>query len=307
MALTQREAFARLMEHMCNHSNHGYTQGNRWGDGTKETVDLGDGVSVEVAGGDRDCSSAIISCLKAVGVSVYDATYTGNMKNNLLKSGLFEWKSINTVAQRGDIYLNEQYHTAMCTSPNPDMLAEFSISENGTAYGNTGDSTGWESHITNYYEYPWDGYLHWKGDGEIMGAIPTHTVEKVVNAVYRLYNPQTSQHMFTSDYNEAQTLSNAGWNDEGVAWKYGNGARVFRLYNKYDGNHMFTASLAEVVEMVLQGWKLEGVAFKQGTSYAVFRLYNKYTGDHFFTSNVDEKTACVKAGWTDEGEAFKCA
>lgn len=173
MALTQREAFARLMEHMCTHDAHGYTQGYRWGDGTKETVFLGGNVAVTIAGGDRDCSSAVISALDAVGVDTGDATYTGNMKNNLLASGLFEWKSIDTVAERGDIYLNIQYHTAVCThaygSAEGDILAEFSISENGTAYGNTGDQTGWESHICNYYDYPWDGYLHWISDGELLG------------------------------------------------------------------------------------------------------------------------------------------
>ena len=51
MSLTQREAFARTMEHLVNHDSHGYTQGNRWGNGCKETIDLGDGVSVEVMQG----------------------------------------------------------------------------------------------------------------------------------------------------------------------------------------------------------------------------------------------------------------
>ena len=166
MTLSQREAFARTMEHLCNHDSHGYTQGNRWGNGNKETVDLGDGVSVDIMLGDRDCSSAIISALSAVGVDVHDATYTGNMRINILKSGLFEWWDMNHVAQRGDIYLNEACHTAMCTSAygsaQGDILAEFSISENGTAYGNEGDQTGWESHICAYYDYPWDGILHWK-------------------------------------------------------------------------------------------------------------------------------------------------
>ena len=195
MALTQREAFARTMEHLCNHDSHGYTQGNRWGNGTKETVDLGDGVTVEVMLGDRDCSSAIISALDAVGVNTGDATYTGNMKWNILNSGLFEWKDMNFSAQRGDIYLNEVCHTAMCTSPygssEGDMLAEFSISENGTAYGNEGDQTGWESHVTGYYDYPWDGILHWISDGETLGGegssgvTPSGDIDSLASAVIR--------------------------------------------------------------------------------------------------------------------------
>lgn len=308
MSLTQREAFARTMEHLVEHDSHGYTQGNRWGNGTKETIDLGDGVSVEVMQGDRDCSSAIISALDAVGVDTHDATYTGNMKRNILESGLFEWKDINTVAERGDIYLNEEYHTAMCTSSEPDMLAEFSISENGTAYGDEGDQTGWESHITNYYEYPWDGYLHWLNDGSTLGVQPTrHEVQYVENGVYRLYNPNTSHHMFTADYNEAQGLSDAGWTDEGIAWKNSNGSRVYRLYNKQSGDHVFTASVGEVVECLLHGWSFEGVAFKQGLGVGVYRLYNKYADTHFYTTNSDEKNSLVNQGWTDEGTAFKSA
>lgn len=44
-----------------------------------------------------------------------------------INSGLFEvWDTYTTVAQRGDIYLNDLYHTAMCqSSGNPDTLSEF--------------------------------------------------------------------------------------------------------------------------------------------------------------------------------------
>ena len=311
MALSQREAFARTFEHLVTHDSHGYTQGARWGNGTKETVDLGDGVSVEVMLGDRDCSSGIISALSAVGVNVGDATYTGNMKNNILKSGLFEWYGINDFsAQRGDIYLNEGCHTAMCTSAygsaGGDMLAEFSISENGTAYGNEGDQTGNESHICAYYDYPWDGILHWKNDGATMGETkPAHTVEKKDGAVYRLYNPQTGLHLFTSNYNEAQSLSDSGWSDEGVGWYTGDGSKVYRLYNADNNDHLLTTSIVEGFTCCLHGWKAEGVAFKAGTKKDVYRLYNPKTGEHFYTTNSNERDSLKKSGWSDEGVGFK--
>lgn len=174
MSLTQREAFARLMEHMCTHDGaggHGYSQINRMGNGTTERVDLGDGVAVTIAGGDRDCSSGIITCLRAVGVDTYGASYTGNMRTQLLRSGLFVWQKMGVAAaKRGDIYLNESHHTAMCTSAVPDRLAQFSISENGTIRGKTGDQTGRESNIRAYYNYPWNGKLVWKGDGAVIGG-----------------------------------------------------------------------------------------------------------------------------------------
>ena len=304
MTLTQREAFARTMEHLCNHDSHGYTQGNRWGNGTKETVDLGDGVTVEVMQGDRDCSSAIISALDAVGVDTGDATYTGNMRRNILNSGLFVWKGEEFVAGRGDIYLNEACHTAMSLDEESTRLAEFAISENGTAYGNEGDQTGSESRFVDYYNYPWDGILHWKNDGATLGAPPRHEVHRVDNGIYRLYNPYNGQHMFTASYDEAQYLCDIGWNDEGVDWKQGNGGRVYRLYNANNGDHFFTTSLIEVVECVMRGWKLEGIGFKEGSTTEIYRLFNPNNGEHFYTSSEAEFRNLTKVGWTDEGVGF---
>lgn len=165
---TINEVAAQLMEHLCTHNSHGYTQGNRWGNGSYETVTI-DGKGYQIALGDRDCSSGIISAYRAACMgTTYEgkfdnATYTGNMKSVFVASGLFEWKPMSFTAQRGDIYLNEGNHTAMCTSPSPDMLAEFSISETGGIYGTEGDQTGNESHIRAYYDYPWDGILHYTG------------------------------------------------------------------------------------------------------------------------------------------------
>lgn len=181
MSLTQREAFARLMEHMCSHDGnggHGYSQANRMGDGTTETVDLGDGVSVTVAGGDRDCSSAIVTCLRAVGVNTYGASYTGNMRSELLKTGLFEWQRMGVAsAKRGDIYLNEGHHTAMCTCADPDTLAQFSRSETHGITGKTGDQDGCESNIRAYYSYPWDGKLVWTSDGATLSGEDTSVAD----------------------------------------------------------------------------------------------------------------------------------
>lgn len=170
---THAEVAARIMEHLCTHNGgdgHGYTQGARWGVSTQEFITV-DGKRYYFNGGDRDCSSAVISAYKAAGLDV-SATYTGNMLDGFLRTGHFEWKPMRYTAQRGDIYLNIQNHTAMCTSPNPDLLAEFSISENGTIYGRQGDQTGRESLIRGYYDYPWNGILHYKG-GQATPTKPT--------------------------------------------------------------------------------------------------------------------------------------
>ena len=170
MAITQREAFAQVMEHLVSHDGgggHGYSQANRMGDGTTETICLSDGTTVTIAGGDRDCSSAVVTALRAVGVNTFGASYTGNMREQLLKTGLFGWRKMGVKsAQRGDIYLNEKCHTAVCVSPygsaRGDLLAQFSISEKGTVTGTKGDQTGRESNIKAYYSYPWDALLAWR-------------------------------------------------------------------------------------------------------------------------------------------------
>lgn len=170
---------AGIMEHLCTHDWHGYTQGNRWGDGEYETINVC-GNNYVIATGDRDCSSAVIDSWRHALVGTeyecrLDGTiYTGDMRSVFVNSGLFEWMPMSYIAQRGDVYLNELNHTAMCTCPNPDELAEFSISENGTIYGQVGDQTGWESHIRDYYDYPWNGILRYVGNANVAPSDDTY-------------------------------------------------------------------------------------------------------------------------------------
>lgn len=108
-----------------------------------------------VAKGDRDCSSAVISAYTAAGINCGGATYTGNMRQLMTGTGNFRWHSKNSgyTAKSGDIYLNEINHTAMCVGSN--QLAEFS----GAIDSSAGDQSGTESHIRTYYDFPWDGIL----------------------------------------------------------------------------------------------------------------------------------------------------
>lgn len=205
MAITQREAFAQVMEHLVSHDGgggHGYSQANRMGDGTTETICLSDGTTVTIAGGDRDCSSAVVTALRAVGVNTFGASYTGNMREQLLKTGLFGWRKMGVKsAQRGDIYLNEKCHTAVCVSPygsaRGDLLAQFSISEKGTVIGTKGDQTGRESNIKAYYSYPWDGTLYWLGDGKTLNGSNTEVADNTVPSLgdTRYFGPKMAKEL----------------------------------------------------------------------------------------------------------------
>lgn len=205
MAITQREAFAQVMEHLVSHDGgggHGYSQANRMGDGTTETICLSDGTTVTIAGGDRDCSSAVVTALRAVGVNTFGASYTGNIREQLLKTGLFGWRKMGVKsAQRGDIYLNEKCHTAVCVSPygsaRGDLLAQFSISEKGTVTGTKGDQTGRESNIKAYYSYPWDGTLYWLGDGKTLNGSNTEVADNTVPSLgdTRYFGPKMAKEL----------------------------------------------------------------------------------------------------------------
>ena len=192
---------ATNMEHLCTCEEHGYSQAERWGDSSRGSC------TVECEGhissfyrGDRDCSSAVIdSWQEALTGTEYEgclnaASYTGNMVDVFTGSSLFSWQPMSFTAQRGDIYLNIADHTAMCVDDGSgsygyDALAEFSISENGTIYGESGDQTGNESSIHAYYDFPWDGILHYEGPRDGSYSEPTQeTASDTGNSGQPRYN-----------------------------------------------------------------------------------------------------------------------
>jgi hypothetical protein len=166
----KKEVALLLFVHLCTHDKHGYTMDMSGRHGTgEETVDIL-GHKYKIKGGDRDCSSAVISAFEAAGISCGGASYTGNMKKCMVASGNFKVEPMSYTAQAGDVYLNEKCHTAMCISAVPDVLGQFSINEKGTGYGGkVGDQKQsgeydytygrGESHLRPYYDYPWDFIL----------------------------------------------------------------------------------------------------------------------------------------------------
>ena len=186
----KKEVALLLFVHLCTHNKHGYTMdvNGRQGSG-EEVVDIY-GHKYTIKGGDRDCSSAIISAFEAAGISCGGATYTGNMKKCMVASGNFKAEPMTYIAQGSDVYLNEKYHTAMCISAVPDVLGQFSINEKGTGYGGkVGDQLQkgeydstygrGESHLKPYYDYPWDCILRCIND-EIAFVIDENTGVKEV-------------------------------------------------------------------------------------------------------------------------------
>ena len=123
--------------------------------------------------------------------------------------------------------------------------------------------------------------------------------------MFRLYNPYSGEHFYTSSPGEREFLSRVGWNYEGVGWwaPIEGGEPVYRLYNPYAGDHHYTPSPGERDALVAAGWNYEGVGWNSGGDVPVLRQYNPYAtvGTHNFTTSEAENDALVRNGWHFEG------
>lgn len=125
-------------------NSHGYDQPNRWGP-------------------DYDCSSLVYEAFRVGGgfdLPVHSG-YTGTMINDFTAVG-FTWYSGmgNNVSNliRGDILLDIDAHTEIYIGSEMNVGAH--INEfGGVRGGQTGDQTGREISVGNYYSKPWDGIL----------------------------------------------------------------------------------------------------------------------------------------------------
>lgn len=123
-------------------------------------------------------------------------------------------------------------------------------------------------------------------------------------AVYRLYH--AGDHLYTQNYEEANSLKKAGWEDEGIAWTApAKGDPVYRLYNPKSGKHHFTLSGGEKATLVKAGWKDEGTAFLSSGNRVVSRMYCPVDGAHMLTASHAEHNWLIKIGWTCEGEDIR--
>ena len=134
------------MRYWCDEGNLGYCQEHRY--------DI-------YEGGECDCSSLVIHCLQEAGFDTGDASYTGNMSDELCARG---WVRVANDGnpQRGDILLNDSHHVAVYIGGG--LLCQASRNENhGANGGQPGDQDGYETNTRGYYDYPWTCYLRYGG------------------------------------------------------------------------------------------------------------------------------------------------
>lgn len=160
----------------------------------------------------------------------------------------------------------------------------------------------------------WSGGIRFTLD--ILNAIDSSFSGKntVESPVYRCYNPNSGEHVYTMNYKEVKNLVRVGWAYEGLSWRNEDQAGrtpVYRLYNPNAGDHHYTTNVNEYNGLRKLGWRGEGVMWyapKDTRNYnTVYRLYNpnaKKAGAHHFTTSLGEYNALVRAGWKGEGKAF---
>lgn len=131
--------------------------------------------------------------------------------------------------------------------------------------------------------------------------------------MYRVYNPNSGEHFYTSNKAEKDHLVNLGWKYEGIGWKAPTVSNypVYRLYNANGGEHHYTMNVAEKNILVKLGWKYEGIGWfsadpNDSNSVPLLREYNPnaFSNNHNYTTNVNEHNWLVSLGWKDEGKAW---
>ena len=132
--------------------------------------------------------------------------------------------------------------------------------------------------------------------------------------MFRLYNPNTGEHFYTSSGEEREIDIAAGWNYEGIGWiAPTSGTPVMRMYNPVAGEHHYTTNKDEADNLVAAGWNLESdcawYSAPAETGYPVYREYNpnQFAWNHNYTPSQEENDNLVKAGWQFEGISWYAA
>lgn len=120
--------------------------------------------------------------------------------------------------------------------------------------------------------------------------------------VYRLYNPNTGEHFYTSNLTEKKGLQYQGWYYEGIGWVASSkGEQVYRLYNPNakGGDHYYTKSAYEKKSLMQQGWHYDGTFFNSAGNTPLYVAYNAnaQSGAHNYTTSNFEQKALLGLGW----------
>jgi hypothetical protein len=182
MALSVHERIAQVAEHIATHNAHGYSQPNRAGDGTTESVTLSDGSKVTIHGGDYDCSEMARVCVNCALSGSYrkpvEYMWTGDEDAKLRAQG-FTRLPFEGTARRGDV-LWVRGHTGVALGSG--LQADAHGDEYGGISGpNRGDQTGREVEVRALR--PWTYIYRYKDGSQEEGAFTVQAKVKFPDGV----------------------------------------------------------------------------------------------------------------------------
>ena len=127
-------------------------------------------------------------------------------------------------------------------------------------------------------------------------------------SVYRLFNPSTGRHYFTSVKSERDNALANGYISEGTGFYYckNDSFDVIRLSNELSGQSRLTSSIPEI-NSAQQNSLATSVAFSSSFNgdIPVYGLYSSKADDYFYTTSIAEKNAAITGmGYTDQGVSF---
>ena len=149
------------------------------------------------------------------------------------------------------------------------------------------------------------------------------TLNPSSTSVYRLFNVDTSQHLYTTNDLEIDIITGASesspYINEGIAYVVTPGANVdlYRFYNLFTGRHFYTANKSErdliLNSSIISPLFYEGVAFKVFSPLVsspnldpVYRFFDPVNSTHFYTASSFERDslAVTHPHWISEGIAW---
>ena len=135
--------------------------------------------------------------------------------------------------------------------------------------------------------------------------------------LYRLFDPSSGEHLYTTHMEEVQALVGKGWDWERAQTMSlpKSGTPVWRLFDPRNGDHHYTSDAHECRVLTAErGWVYDfggQPAFygaPAGSGRPVYRIYDTRAArfGHLFTADANERRVHLsEGGWDDEGVAWR--
>lgn len=137
-------------------------------------------------------------------------------------------------------------------------------------------------------------------------AIQPYMETQPVNSIY---NPNTGEHLLSTDANEVHDLTKMGWRNEGIIFGAStkDGIPVYRFYQKSTGHHRYTSKKEEMDQLKTNGWSQDNTLLYASSldGQEVYQIQNPNDKRIALTPDAQEREALLKLGWIDLGIAFK--